>query len=186
MQCDAAAPASINRPRRLAPTPIILLTGVTEIPPGVMRPLIGRTIAMSKNLVQDQNPPSLLVTRRQFLPLLGATTALVSTARGVLAAAPSDASGKPSGAKSRFVYVGTYTAPGIPPGGTHPSTAVGIYVFTMSPRDGNLTLVQVVPADNPSFLALDPTLAHLYSANEMTSGRVSAYSIEPPNGKRIC
>ena len=73
---------------------------------------------MSKNPVQDQKSPSLLVTRRQFLPLLGATAASVSAARDVLAAAPSDASGKPSGAKTRFVYVGTYTAPGVPPGGT--------------------------------------------------------------------
>ena len=40
---------------------------------------------MSKNPVQDQKPPSLLVTRRQFLPLLGATAASVSAARDVLA-----------------------------------------------------------------------------------------------------
>ena len=137
---------------------------------------------MSKNPVQDQKPPSLLVTRRQFLPLLGATAASVSAARSVLAAAPSDASGKPSGAKARFVYVGTYTAPGIPPGGTHPSTAVGIYVFRLDPSDGGLKPLQTVTASNPSYLALDPTLQHLYSVNEMTDGHVSAYAINQANG----
>src|SRR6516162_3231524 len=137
---------------------------------------------MSKNPVQDQKPPSLPVTRRQFLPLLGATAALVSAARGVLAASPSDASGKPSGAKARFVYVGTYTAPGIPPGGTHPSTAVGIYVFRLDPSDGGLKALQTVTASNPSYLALDPTLQHLYSVNEMTDGHVSAYAINQANG----
>ena len=61
---------------------------------------------MSKNPVQDQKPPSLLVTRRQFLPLLGATAASVSAARDVLAAAPSDASGKPSGANPQSAPLG--------------------------------------------------------------------------------
>ena len=88
--------------------------------------------------------------------LLGATAALGTVARRSLAADPSGPSGKPSGAEARFVYVGTYTAPGVPPGGTHPSTAVGIYVFTMDPSDGGLTLLQIVPASNPSFVALDP------------------------------
>ena len=102
--------------------------------------------------------PSAGLTRRQFLPLLGAAAMATS--------APRSAAGAQSAADSRYVYVGTYTAPGVPPGGTHPSMAVGIYVFKMNPRDGKLTLVQVVPAVNPSFLALDPTLTHLYSANE--------------------
>jgi len=126
--------------------------------------------------IGDGQSPSGL-SRREFLPLLGAAA--------IAASAPRTAAAAQSAAESRYVYVGTYTAPGVPPGGTHPSTAVGIFVFTMSPRDGNLTLVQVVPADNPSFLALDPALAHLYSANEMTAGRVSAYLIDPATGKLI-
>jgi hypothetical protein len=48
---------------------------------------------------------------------------------------------------------------GIPRGGTHPSTAVGIYVFPTDPQDGGLTLLQVVPADNPSLVALVHTPA---------------------------
>ena len=92
------------------------------------------------------------------------------------------AAAKPSDAQARFVYVGTYTSSGVPPGGTHPSTALGIYVFKMDPSDGGLTQLQIVPASNPSFVALDPTQTHLYSVNEDLAGRVSAYAINSANG----
>jgi hypothetical protein len=88
----------------------------------------------------------------------------------------------------RFVYVGTYTGPGVPPDGREPSTARGIYVFRMRASDGHLTLVQVAPTDNPSYLALDPTLTHLYCANQndlvdgVPAGRVSAYAVSATNG----
>jgi Lactonase, 7-bladed beta-propeller len=82
--------------------------------------------------------------------------------------------GKPPPAKARFVYVGTYTFPGTAPGGTHQSQATGIYVFRMNPGNGGLTLLQIAEIPNPSYLALDPTLHHLYSVNEMTAGAVSA------------
>jgi 6-phosphogluconolactonase len=36
---------------------------------------------------------------------------------------------------------------------------------------------------NPSYLALDPSLKHLYSVNEMTDGHVSAYALDQANGK---
>ena len=84
--------------------------------------------------------------------------------------------------KARFVYVGTYTFPGTAPGGTHPSQALGIYVFRMNPNDGGLTPLQVEQIPNPSYLALDPSLQHLYSVNEMTDGGVSAFSINQANG----
>ncbi len=121
------------------------------------------------------------LTRRQFLPLLGATAVAAITPRSVLAA-PGGQPGRPSDAQARFVYVGTYTAPGVPPGGTHPSAALGIYAFKMNPSDGSLTPFQIVPASNPSFLALSPSLSHLYSVNEDDPGHVSAYSINPANG----
>jgi 6-phosphogluconolactonase len=124
----------------------------------------------SKDFDLDQKPLSSGLTRRQFIPLLGATAALATGARSVAAAKPSDA-------QARFVYVGTYTSPGVPPGGTHPSTALGIYVFKMDPSDGGLTQLQIVPASNPSFVALDPTQRHLYSVNEDLAGHVSAYAI---------
>jgi len=127
-------------------------------------------MATSEDSSHDQKPLSPGLTRRQFLPLLGATAALATVAPRSLAAAPAEA---------RFVYVGTYTAPGVPPGGTHPSTAVGIYVFRMDPSDGGLTPLQIVPASNPSFVALDPTQTNLYSVNEDLAGHVSAYAIDP-------
>jgi 6-phosphogluconolactonase len=137
----------------------------------------------SEILEQDERERSSGLTRRQFLPLLGATTALAAMSPHALAAVSSDASKKkPSDASARFVYVGTYTAPDVPPGGTHPSTAVGIYVFRMDPNDGGLTQLQIVPASNPSFVALDPSLTHLYSVNEDLAGRVSAYSLSQANG----
>jgi 6-phosphogluconolactonase len=137
----------------------------------------------SEILKQNENEPSSGLTRRQFLPLLGATTALAAMAPHALAAVSSDApKKKPSDASARFVYVGTYTAPDVPPGGTHASTAVGIYVFRMDPNDGGLTQLQIVPASNPSFVALDPTLTHLYSVNEDLAGRVSAYTLNQANG----
>src|SRR5262249_46704032 len=100
----------------------------------------------------------------------------------VVRAAPGGVPGPPSAASARFVYVGTYTAPGVPPGGTHPSIAEGIYVFRLNPSDGGLTPLQVVPASNPSFVALDPNQTHLYSVNEDAAGRVSAYAINSTTG----
>ena len=129
----------------------------------------------------DQKSLSSGLTRRQFLPLLGATAVATATP-SVVRAAPGGVPGRPSAASARFVYVGTYTAPGVPPGGTHPSVAVGIYVFRLDPSDGGLTPLQIVPASNPSFVALDPNQTHLYSVNEDDPGRVSAYAINPANG----
>ena len=79
-------------------------------------------MASSEKFKDDQQSPSSGMTRRQFLPLLGAT-AVTAAAPGILQAAPGGTPGKPSDALARFVYVGTYTAPDVPPGGTHPSTA---------------------------------------------------------------
>ena len=137
----------------------------------------------SEELTRDRKPAPLGVTRRHILPLVGATAAAAVILPRSLAAAPPDPSGKPSSVKARFVYVGTYTAPGVPPGGTHPSTAVGIYVFRLDPSDGGLKPIQTVTASNPSYLALDPTLQHLYSVNEMTDGAVSAFTINQTNWK---
>jgi 6-phosphogluconolactonase len=138
----------------------------------------------SEDPTHDQNPRSSTLTRRQFLPLLGATAALATVAPGAVALAKPGGKGKKPLAEARFVYVGTYTAPGTPPGGTKPSTAVGIYVFELDPEDGGLTPVEVVETSNPSFLALDPTLTHLYCTNENDApdGAVSAFAIDQATG----
>jgi 6-phosphogluconolactonase len=139
-------------------------------------------MASSEKFKEDQKSLPSGLTRRQFLPLVGAT-AIAAAAPGILHAAPGGTPGKPSGALPRFVYVGTYTAPGRPPGGTHPSTALGIYVFRLEPSDGGLTPIQTVTASNPSFVALDPTRTHLYSVNENDApGGVSAYAVNAANG----
>jgi len=138
-------------------------------------------MSTSDDRTRNPKPAPAGLTRRQFLPLLGATAIAAVVAPGTFAAPPVSP-GRPSNASARFVYVGTYTAPGVPPGGTHPSTAVGIYVFKMNPADGSLSLQQVVPASNPSFVALDPTLTHLYSVNEDAPGNVSAYTVNQANG----
>jgi 6-phosphogluconolactonase len=127
-------------------------------------------MTMIDNSTKEVQSRSYRLTRREFLPLLGAATVAVVAPR-TIAAAPGGQPGKPNDAEARFVYVGTYTAPNVPPGGTHQSTA-----------DGGLTLLQTVAASNPSFLALDPTLSHLYSVNEETAGRVSAYAIDQASG----
>jgi 6-phosphogluconolactonase len=120
------------------------------------------------------------LTRRQVLPLLGAT-AMAVLARPGIAVEPPERGGR-SVAKARFVYIGTYTFPGTAPGGTHQSQAKGIYVFRMNPSTGGLTLLQIVDIPNPSYLGLDPALRHLYSVNEMTAGAVSVFAINPANG----
>ncbi len=144
----------------------------------------------SDDRCSEENRPRSGLNRREFLPFLGAAT-LVTVAPRALAAAPSRGShsGDDDRAEDRFVYVGTYTAPGIAPGGHVPSTAVGIYVFRMNGDDGGLTPIEVVTTDNPSFLALDPSLTHLYSTNEngadghnVPLGRVSAYAIDKRSG----
>jgi 6-phosphogluconolactonase len=143
-------------------------------------------MASSEKSQDDQKPLSSGLTRRQFLPLLGASAALAAVSPRSFASDDDDdddSSSTPSGAQARFVYVGTYTAPDVPPGGTHPSTATGIYVFRMDPNNGALLPVETVAASNPSFVALDPTRTHLYSVNEDLSGRVSAYSINTATGK---
>ena len=124
----------------------------------------------------------LRLTRRQLLPLFGATAASAIILPHSVAAAPADLSGKPSGARARIMYVGTYPFPGTAPGGSNQSQAKGIYVFRMNPNDGGLTLLQIAEIPNPSYLALDPTLRRLYSVNEMTAGAVSAFAVNRSNG----
>jgi 6-phosphogluconolactonase len=71
-----------------------------------------------------------------------------------------------------YVYVGTYN-----PRGT------GIYVYRWNPGTGNLIPIDVTTASNPSFLALDPSKRFLYAGNEIATGTVTAYAIDPATGK---
>lgn len=127
----------------------------------------------------DSKPEQFTLTRRQFLPLLGVAAAAAAAPGPVFAEGKARTT---SHATARYVYVGTYTAPAPPPGGTHPSVAQGIYVFRLEPTLGGLTLIQVMAASNPSYLALNSAQTRLYSVNENTAGRVAAYSISPTTG----
>ncbi len=147
---------------------------------------------MSKSKHTTGDPQSLgsQVTRRQFLQILGATASVAAVAPTALAQMKGSASKWDGRAVARYVYVGTYTAPNYAPGGKKPSTAKGIYAFRMEETRGNLTPVQIVEDENPSYLAVDPAMKYLYCVNELGAdnagkplGRVSAYKIDQSNGK---
>jgi 6-phosphogluconolactonase len=85
-------------------------------------------------------------------------------------------------------YVGTYTrdAPG---GDSGKAQSEGIYVASVDQETGQLELVQTVPSDNPSFLALSPDQRFLFAINEVADfegkevGSVEAYGIDQTSGE---
>ena len=87
-----------------------------------------------------------------------------------------------------FAYIGTYTrdAPG---GDSGQAQSEGIYVAKVDAGTGGLELVQTVPSDNPSFLALSPDERFLYAINEIKDfegqevGSVEAYEIDEGSGE---
>jgi 6-phosphogluconolactonase len=86
-----------------------------------------------------------------------------------------------------LLYVGTYSSPDGPEGSK--GNGQGIYLFAMDAATGKLTRRDLFLNDaNPSWLALDRTGTHLYSANEISnyqgtkSGSVSSYSVDRSNG----
>jgi 6-phosphogluconolactonase (cycloisomerase 2 family) len=81
-----------------------------------------------------------------------------------------------------LAYVGSYSSPQGPEG-SH-GNGKGIYLFEMNPESGALAQREVLPnGANPSWLALDGTRTHLYSANETADGSVSAYEVERASGR---
>ncbi len=84
---------------------------------------------------------------------------------------------------SRFLYIGTYTAP------EQHGNAEGIYVYTMDQVTGALARVRAVPSmANPSFLALDHQRRNLFAVNEIeqyngeAGGAVSAFGLDAATG----
>ena len=112
-----------------------------------------------------------VTTRRRFIQAASTLAAL----------APLAARAQP--ASRRIVaYVGTYSAP------AGSGRGEGIHLLEMDPATGALTQRDVVKtAANPSWLALDRTRTHLYSANEVAAetgaGTVSAYSVDRATGR---
>jgi len=86
-----------------------------------------------------------------------------------------------------LAYVGTYSSPEGPEGSR--GNGEGIYLFEVNPSTGALIKRETfATGDNPSWLALAPSRAHLYSGNEITnfqgsSGSVSAWSIDRSSGR---
>jgi 6-phosphogluconolactonase len=85
-------------------------------------------------------------------------------------------------------YIGTYTrdAPG---GDSGKAQSEGIYVAKVDQETGALELIQTVPSDNPSFLALSPDQRFLFAINEIEDfegrevGSVEAYRIDEESGE---
>ena len=129
--------------------------------------------------------------RRDVFPLVGGVALAALVAPGLASAEDDDDNGHDDdqSAPSRFVYVGTYTAPNTAPGGIVPSTAKGIYVFKMNGSDGGLSPVQVFVIENPSWVAVDANASHLYATSEVSTwrgtpntGGITAFAISPTTG----
>jgi 6-phosphogluconolactonase len=75
------------------------------------------------------------------------------------------------------VYVGTRNREG---------KSKGIYKMTFDPANGVLTPAKLVAeTPDPTFLAVHPTRALLFSTNAVPEGTVSAFAIEPGGGLRF-
>jgi 6-phosphogluconolactonase len=138
--------------------------------------------------------PLARTSRRRFLRG-AASVAMAGTLGGTLA----ESQTKPASARRQLqsarpankpilAYVGTYSSPQGPEGSK--GYGQGIYLFEQNPTTGALTQLEVYPDNsNPSWLAFDPSRAHLYAGNEATefqgqkSGSVSAFAIDRSNGR---
>jgi len=87
---------------------------------------------------------------------------------GVQASGGMGGAGSTASLPTPFVYVG--------------STNGQISIFNLDVPLGKLTLVKSVAAGNyPSFMAFDPTFAHLYAVNE-SDGKLASFSVDPKTG----
>jgi 6-phosphogluconolactonase len=132
------------------------------------------------------------LSRRDVFPLIGAAALAALVVPRVAAADDDHDDDNDDGksAPSRFVYVGTYTAPHTAPGGIKPSTAKGIYVFKMDGRTGGLTQIQIFEIENPSWVTVDANASHLYATSEVStwkgtsnSGGATAFAVDAGTGK---
>jgi 6-phosphogluconolactonase len=113
------------------------------------------------------------ISRRVTVKLLLLSAPLLLSSA---AAAPKRSQNKPY-----LVFVGTYT---------NKTASKGIYAYRFDPGIGKLTsLGLAAESKDPSFLAVHPSGKYLYAVNEVDhfgaqkSGAVSAFSIDPRNGK---
>jgi len=135
---------------------------------------------MSEDKLESAGKSWERTSRRSFLQAAGAAALSPALARAGQRATH-------SGARRLLMCVGTYSSPQGPEGAK--GRGQGIYILEMDPASGALTQREVIPNDaNPSCLALHPSGAHLYSANEVSnfgggnSGSVSAYAVDSASG----
>lgn len=117
-----------------------------------------------------------MISRRELLKESLAVALFSSVLRPLHAAAASG--------RKTLAYVGTYSS-AVDGGG---GNGKGIYLFNVNSMTGELSLVKLAAAArNASWLSLDPSGRHLYSANEVAnydgkSGSVTAYAVDRQNG----
>ncbi|HXF60598.1 MAG TPA: lactonase family protein [Caldilineaceae bacterium] len=119
-----------------------------------------------------------------------ATPVAEEEAEGTPTPAAEEEAGAAMGARY-FAYVGTYTrgAPGGWSDAAEQDPPDGIAVFAYNPDTGEMTHVQTVPSENPSFLAIHPSQQYLYAVNEIDdyegaeAGSIEAYAIDPVTGE---
>lgn len=118
------------------------------------------------------------VSRRTFLGSAALTPAFVQA----------QAKKGKSMSSPNVAYVGTYSSPQGPEGSK--GNGAGIYSFDVDRSTGSLSPREVFKdGSNPAWLAFDPSLTHLYSANETptyqgkASGSASAFSIDRSTGR---
>ena len=96
-----------------------------------------------------------------------------------------------SDAEARFAYVGTYTrgAPGGWSSAARDEAPVGVTVYSLGSGMGDLSLIQTVASDNPSWVTIHPSQNYLYVSNEIQDfdgeerGTIEAYSIDDTSGE---
>jgi 6-phosphogluconolactonase len=154
----------------------------------------GRVRVTESNQASHEAPVvSVRLARRDLFPLVGAA-ALAAFVAPAAANAEAQAAQQPQddtqAVPSRYVYVGTYTAPNTAPGGQTPSTSKGIYAFKMDGTSGSLSPVQVFEVENPSWVCVDANATHLYATSEVTTwngaadtGGITSFSIDSATGK---
>ena len=136
---------------------------------------------MSQDKSESQRKPLGWTSRRSFLQ------AAAGTATMAPALARAGQSSSQSAPRRILACAGTYSSPQGPEGSK--GRGQGIYVFEMNSANGALAQREIIANDaNPACLALAPSGAHLYSANEVSnfgggnSGSVSAYAIDRARG----
>ena len=93
--------------------------------------------------------------------------------------------------KHRLVFIGTYTEPILfGTGKIFQGKGDGIYVYRFDESSGSMELCNIEPVGpNPSYLTFDLWHRFLYTVNELKEfegtpgGAVSAFSVDPSNGK---